>query len=328
MKLSTLTNGAFRHAWARIKGGNSGSSITIFLTLRCNLNCSYCDFPRNDTKRELTEGELGQLLRGLRRHGTFRLGLSGGEPLLRDDFGRIARDAADLGFMTSLVTNGVLLAPRVDEVLCIDYVLCTIEGNEAVHDAIRGPGTYKAAVAGMQALRNAGHRRLGIICPVHDQNVYVLEEPLRMAEELGALAFYQPTQIREGWRGAPYGGTLSEERLFEAFSTIRAWKAAGRKVGNSRHYLDLIVDGSSNKRFAGDCAAGRYFFTILPDGTLIPCCMVRWEENGIVMDLQRPSEAIMRSTRPACSGCTILPYMENTFLMKMHLPTLWNALRW
>ncbi len=326
-KGATLLRGALRLLAARLAGNNACSSVTLLLTLRCNCACAYCDFPRNDRGRELGASEMIGLMDSLRRGGTFRLGLSGGEPLLREDFGRIARHAAALGFTTSLVTNGIQLEDRAQEALVMDYVLCTVEGDEAINDRQRGSGAFKAALAGLAALRSRGHRRLGIICPVHGLNYRAVEEPLRAAEDLGARVFYQPVQIREGWRGESFSAVADREAVREVFGRIRAWKRRKRPVGNSTRYLDYLIDGSAD-RFVRDCYAGRYFFTVLPDGSLLPCCMVSWQSQGVACRAGEQVKAMLRMRRPSCGGCTILPYFENTSLLEPHLPTLLDALGW
>jgi pyrroloquinoline quinone biosynthesis protein E len=325
-KIATLSHGIVRHLLARAAGKNACSSVTALLTVRCNCACGYCDFSRSHDGRELSTGEWLRLLDSLRRGGAFRLGLSGGEPLLRDDLGDIAHHAVSLGFKSSLVTNGIFLPDRVEEVLQLDYILCTIEGNERINDLQRGAGAWRASFSGLSALRTRGHRRLGVICPLHRQNLEVLEEPLRAAEQLGARAFFQPVQMREGWRGETFDALPSPEALREAFVRIRAWKRERRAVGNSMRYLDRMtgetVPGS------GECYAGRYFFTLLPDGTLLPCCMVDWDRYGIAAGPDGLTGAVGRMRRPPCRGCSILPYLENTSLLKPHLPTVLDALGW
>ena len=326
-KAVTLANGAIRHAVARVRRRQVASSVTVFLTLRCNCACSYCDFPRNNSGRELSTDEFRRLFRGLRSHGTFRLGISGGEPLLREDFDELALDATKLGFLTSLVTNGTLLEAHLDGARAMDYVLCTVEGDQQAHDRERGAGAYAATTRGMRLLASAGHRRFGVVCPVHQGNIDTIEETLRFAEDLKAKAFFQPAQVRDGWSGAPFERVLSSEQLVEVFAEVREWKRAGRPVGNSMTHLNWLLEGFPTG-FSDQCLAGRYFHTILPDGRLIPCCMTPWDVHGVRLDVDHPGAAVGIMNKPECKGCTILPYIENTLLLRSHPSSLWNVLKW
>src|SRR5215510_10626637 len=76
-------------------------SATFNVTNRCNLRCSYCNFPMLDP-RELSLDRLELLFDRLRDLGVQRLGLSGGEPLMRKDIGAIVKLAKARKFTVSL----------------------------------------------------------------------------------------------------------------------------------------------------------------------------------------------------------------------------------
>ena len=322
----TLGNGLLRHAVARLTGANVWSAVTFLITLRCNLRCRYCDFPRH-ADRELGTDEIERLLAGLRRDGTFRLGISGGEPLLREDLGDVLRRAVDLGFMTSVVTNALLLEDRLDDVAPAQFVLTTIEGDAAAHERIRGKRSWTKTIQGLEALRRRQGPKLGVICPIHRGNLHALEEPLRVAEQLGIKAFYQPVEIRDGWKGRPFDDQLTWEQANEAFRTLLGWKQAGRPIGNSSAYLRLMTAGERPK-IRDVCPAGRYVVTILPDGRATPCCMVPFEDGVPIADLDRPAGTHALLTTPPCQNCTISPYVEYHLLLKPDLSAVWEALSW
>ncbi len=73
------------------------------------MHCAYCsnpvDFARTDA--ELGTEDWIRVLREARALGAVQLGLSGGEPLMRDDLEAIVAEAHVLGFYTNLITSGV-----------------------------------------------------------------------------------------------------------------------------------------------------------------------------------------------------------------------------
>lgn len=326
MKVATVVSGIARYAWARCRGRPLWSGVSLLVTLRCNLQCPYCDFPRH-AGPEMDTDTVVRLLEGLRRGGTFRLGLSGGEPLVRHDLGAITRAAARLGFVTNLVTNGVLMRERLDDLRPVDFVLCTIEGGRATHDAPRGPGAWDAALSGLEAAIRRRVGRLGLICPVHAGNVTEIEEPLRLAESLGLRVYYQPIQERAGWTGARFAGILDLGRQAEAFARVLAWKRQGRPVGNSWAFLRMVASGRP-PAFQSGCPAGRYVVTVLPDGRVVPCCMVPFDGGVPITDADRPDQVAPSLGRPACNGCTIAPYFENHLLFRPSLAAWWEAAGW
>ncbi|MFH1530475.1 MAG: radical SAM protein [Pseudomonadota bacterium] len=322
-----LFRAATAHGLARLRRRPHLTCVTLFLTLRCNCSCGYCDFPRLDRGLDWDGERFLRLLAGLARHGTARVGLSGGEPLLHPDFEHIARAAAEHGFLTSLVTNGILLEAHQEAASRLDYVLCTIEGDAAHHDAIRGPGAHGAAMRGLDALSRGDGPRLGVICPVHEGNAAQVEEVLRIAEALHARAFFQPVQIRTHWNGASaFDGVLADDATREVFHRLRGWRRAGRPVGNSMTHLRWVTEGFP-RGFEERCFAGRYFHTILPDGALLPCCMVDWDAHRSPLDPDHP-EAALGAGSPRCAGCSILPYVDNNLLLRPSPRVLGNALRW
>ena len=323
---SAVLEGAARHVAARVLGGRAWSSVTYLVTLRCNVACPYCDFPRH-AGSELGTADALRLLRGLRAGGTFRLGVSGGAPLLRADLPEILGAAASLGFVTSLVTNGILLRDRAREVSRVDYLLATIEGARATHDRVRGRGSWDLTVEGLGAVLRLPGPALGLICPLHAGNVDDIEEPIRLAEELGARVFFQPVEVRLGWAGEPFLGTLAAERVREAFARILAFKRSGRPVGNSRRYLEILT-AREVEPLGERCPAGRFVVTVLPDGRVTPCCIPSFDTAERIRDLDHPSRTPVRGPGEWCRGCTISPYLENYLMFKPD-PSVWlEALRW
>jgi pyrroloquinoline quinone biosynthesis protein E len=83
--------------------------LLLELTYRCPLHCAFCynptDFARSDA--ELDTDDWLRVLREARALGAVQLGLSGGEPLSRDDLEPIVAEAHRLGFYSNLITSGV-----------------------------------------------------------------------------------------------------------------------------------------------------------------------------------------------------------------------------
>src|SRR5687767_7284787 len=83
--------------------------LNLELTYQCPLHCVYCYNPLDYAKveDELSTAEWVRVLGEARKLGVVQLGLSGGEPLLRDDLEEIVCEARRLGFYTNLLTSGI-----------------------------------------------------------------------------------------------------------------------------------------------------------------------------------------------------------------------------
>lgn len=128
------------------------------ITKRCNMDCDIClcggpHIPED----ELTTQEALELCRQMKEMGVERVILTGGEPLVRDDWEQIARELADGGIEVQLVTNGLRIdadiARRI-EAAGISRVTVSIDGTEAVHDNIRTAGSYAGCRKAILALQN------------------------------------------------------------------------------------------------------------------------------------------------------------------------------
>src|SRR5271155_1420736 len=83
--------------------------LLLELTYRCPLHCVFCYNPTNFAASgpELGTDDWLRVLQEARALGSVQLGLSGGEPLARDDLEPIVAEARRLGFYTNLITSGV-----------------------------------------------------------------------------------------------------------------------------------------------------------------------------------------------------------------------------
>ncbi|NOZ64471.1 MAG: radical SAM protein [Caldiserica bacterium] len=92
------------------------------LTYKCNLDCKHCYIPpslRKSKAKDLDYPLIEQILIKLKEWGTFIIGFTGGEPLLRKDFWKIYRKAKEMGFLIAIFTNGTLLDEEGIETLSL-----------------------------------------------------------------------------------------------------------------------------------------------------------------------------------------------------------------
>lgn len=84
------------------------------ITYRCPLHCVFCYNPIDYAKigPELKTEDWLRVLRQARELGAVQLGISGGEPLMRDDAEVMVAEAASLGYYVNLITSGVGLTEK------------------------------------------------------------------------------------------------------------------------------------------------------------------------------------------------------------------------
>jgi MoaA/NifB/PqqE/SkfB family radical SAM enzyme len=95
--------------------------VTLFLTPRCTLKCSYCSASkwmagaRWDKDQEATLETVQKIMAHPMFSKAIFVDLLGGEPLLVRDLGKIVKHISDKGHLTNLVTNGFNLHKRIYE---------------------------------------------------------------------------------------------------------------------------------------------------------------------------------------------------------------------
>lgn len=165
--------------------------IQVQATRRCNLRCRHCYSESGpDRAGAIPLSDLLRLLREARALRYGYVGVSGGEPLLWPDLDRFLAAALDLGFSTSVTTNGTLLTPRRARALraLARLVAVSVDGPQEDHDLMRGtPGAFAAMRRGVSALREAGVP-FTIVFTLTRDNVHLLSGMYALADDVGAAA--------------------------------------------------------------------------------------------------------------------------------------------
>jgi len=118
-----ITYGDFgKRIYASLVAKRTPINGSIELTFRCNLHCAhcYCNLPLNDkdaVEKELKTEEILGILDQIAEAGCLWLLITGGEPLVREDFLDIYTYAKKKGFIITLFTNGTLLTPEIADYL-------------------------------------------------------------------------------------------------------------------------------------------------------------------------------------------------------------------
>lgn len=138
-------------------------NATFELTVRCNLHCKMCLFRHSDDENstliqnELSTEEWINLAKEAAEMGSMSLLITGGEPMLRDDFCEIWEGIYKQGFIIELYTNATLVTPKIMETLRKyppHRIGVTIYGAspETYEKVCGNASAYEKAIWGMQQL--------------------------------------------------------------------------------------------------------------------------------------------------------------------------------
>ncbi|MBU7018292.1 MAG: radical SAM protein [Theionarchaea archaeon] len=131
--------------------------LYLEITSACNLSCRHCcigDNPFNELQK------IDVLLKTFSEENGLYVTLSGGEPLLRKDWAEIANLSNELGFTTTIFTNGIRVEKEISSLTKLDVkVAISIDGlDKSIHEYLRGK-SYEKVMNAINLLVDAGREK-------------------------------------------------------------------------------------------------------------------------------------------------------------------------
>jgi pyrroloquinoline quinone biosynthesis protein E len=252
--------------------------LLLELTYRCPLHCVFCYNPTDFTR---TGPELGtedwlRVLGEARALGAVQLGLSGGEPLVRDDLELIVAEAHRLGFYINLITSGVGLdEPRIAALKAagLDHIQLSFQdSSKQMNDFLSSTRTFelKSRVA---ALIKRYDYPMVLNVVLHRLNIDHVEEILDMADRFGAEYVELANTQYYGW------AWHNRDQLMPTRAQVERAEAVTKRFRerNGRPMQIYFVVPDYFERRPKPCmnGLGSIFLTVTPDGTALPCHAAR-----------------------------------------------------
>jgi len=248
------------------------------LTYRCPLHCLFCYNPLDYTAHgpELDTDQWVRVLREARALGAVQLGLSGGEPLMRDDVEPIVAEARKLGFYSNLITSGVGLDEkriRAFKDAGLDHIQLSFQDStRELNDFLSSTRTFALKSKVARLIKDHDYPMvLNVV--LHRLNIDHVQQILEMADAIGAQYVELANTQYYGW------AHLNRDRLLPTREQlVRAEEATNRfrdKVGQRMRVLFVVPDYFEKRPKACMNGWGSVFVTVTPDGTALPCQAAR-----------------------------------------------------
>ncbi len=301
-------------------------NLMLALTDRCTGRCVYCQLPQRKSP-EMTRTEIETLLDEAADAGCQRVGLWGGEPLLREDLGPIIRKARGRGMFVTVDTNGHLLPEQGKAVSQASHVNVSLDGNESSHDANRGAGTFQKTMRGIEFARGQG-MPVWTITVLSKHNVNQIDWLLETAGEMGFLTTFQVLHHNDEI-GCNKGLYASDDELRAVAELLIARKQEGAPIASSLGYLKLLAtwpDFTVNRYPSfgkyPPCLAGRLYCNVDVDGSMYPCSLFvdEMENPPNVRELGFKG-AFDALQVPNCNACLAACFTEYNLLYGLDIGT-------
>jgi len=119
--------------------------LTFECVSKCNMNCRFCFSYWRDNNPEISSDKAKEAIQILKNQGLEAINFTGGEPLLRKDIDELIKYAKQLGLITILTTNGILLKEKLGKIKkYIDFIALPLDSdNSNVHNNMRNTMAVK-----------------------------------------------------------------------------------------------------------------------------------------------------------------------------------------
>jgi MoaA/NifB/PqqE/SkfB family radical SAM enzyme len=288
-------------------GPQGPMTLEIYPTLKCNLDCGFCDTTERHQKpvNELSLERHLELLEEAAEMGVKRaFVLGGGEPLLaKDKTPAILMRIKSLGMEGILTTNGTLMGHelRLQLTECAwDEIHFSVDGpTPEIHDTLRGvKGAFKKTISNICALnvlkksRGLAYPRIALHFVMTNLNYKTLPDMLRLAAAVGAFRvdFDALIAYREEQKVFDLSASQKEEVPGIAQEAITLAESLGiqttlasflnpENLSRGDREIPLPQNGTGLKN--APCLKAWHYLVVQADGRTSPCCVLAGEGESL-----------------------------------------------
>jgi radical SAM protein with 4Fe4S-binding SPASM domain len=247
------------------------------LTLACNLRCRHCasaaGLPRQG---ELSLEECLALCDQFPSLLVREVDFTGGEPLLRVGWDKIAAKLGQLGITIRMVTNGLGLSEstvgKMKDV-GLKTIAVSVDGLESTHDHIRSlPGMFRQIIQGIERLAAAGLHPY-VITAMNNLNASELPSMFQLFHDLGVRAWQLQPILPSGRSCENSELYLSESQYLQLGEFLAEWTPRSKALLPEMRAADscgYFTELSLGPEWQG-CSAGIAAVGIMSDGRVKGC---------------------------------------------------------
>lgn len=298
------------------------------ITERCNYRCQYCGYGQGDSSvSELTTEEVFKIIDQLSLAGTGKIGFTGGEPLIRDDFGDILEYCFKRGISVGVNTNGSLIKKHLQKLGRLKMINLSLDGPKDINDSIRGKGSFDKVMEAIKIAREKDVDRIELTAVLSKANVNSIEYLLNLAQSLKVNIIFQPATriVLGGNKNNPLA--LSGSELRKAIAILLRVKHFNKYNLNSTAGLRYLLKYPNFP--AVRCARGQITARLGSDGSLYMCDRNVNFKNQKTSVLKVGFNKAWANLKPSIcnSSCDCAKVIELNLALGFHFKAVLNALR-
>ncbi|MEP6604100.1 MAG: radical SAM protein, partial [Spartobacteria bacterium] len=289
---------------------------SLYVTDRCNLDCGYCTEYDNSRPHPSIE-DLKTWVKKIRDLGTMRIALVGGEPLVHPHIVDLVRYCRELGFATSLTTNGFLLTrEKLRALEEAGLQVMQISVDRMTPSAITKK-SFKTILPKLEYFKDSkvSLHITGVICAdTLSESQAVLETGLsRGIPTEVRLVHADPMQRFRVERGSP-------EELEAFIDSMIERKRRGEKIHTSEAILKYQRSLLRKEHVEWTCMAGYKLFFVSAQGKFWICSMVHTDKH--IMDITL-DDLYANNRKKSCQvGCGVYCSVSTSLVVQQPVRVL------
>lgn len=304
--------------------------VSYLTTYRCNQNCKYCNWEKNHSN-EMTTEEAISVIKQMKENGTYKLGFSGGECLVREDIDTLLECAHKVGLITSIATNGRAVPKHINAIeKYVDIVHVSLDGPEEIHDSLRGKGSHQSVIDAILAAKQSGVK---VVTNIVLTSLTIKHIPyiINLAKKMEFEVLFQPvfSYKLSANKDAIEKFKPEKKDLIKTVELLINEKKKGSPIGNSYSLLNYVLDNWPEGRLKS-CLAGSLFATLAPNGNVMPCLFLEDRNRWLNAVEQGFKDAFLNSNCKKivdnCNGCYCSAYIEASLIFSLNPTACLNAL--
>ena len=299
-------------------------ALSWALTFRCNQRCKYCGIWQNECE-ELGTKDILSSLKQFKRLGTKWISFTGGEPLLREDIGKIIKQAKENGMYVSISSNGRLVPEKINQLIGIDRIKLSLDGPPQLNDQIRGEGSFQAVEEAIKVCKK-NNINICLECVLSNINLKYVDWILDFVAKQKLKILFQPATEKLLWTEEKNSIAASVDEYKSFIRQLIKRKKQDAPILNSLAGLKHLNYWPNLRKIY--CSGGLLSFDVEPDGSILACDRTYRKLSESFKDNLNVAEVLkkVRSVKD-CKSCWCSSVVEFNLISSFNFNAIVNLLK-
>ena len=241
--------------------------VELEITSACNLRCKHCF--QGDYSESFMSSEKAKWIIGvLADQDVFEVSLIGGEPFRHPELFSILGYCVSRDMAINVVTNATLLSDEIIARLAAIHrlvLLVSLDGVGAIHEKIRGRGSFSKTDAALRKLIEHGIS-VEVLCTINALNISTYKEVVSYCDTLGIPCNFNLFKPFKAEHGTLIPSPTTFFDMIQELLRMRRYEKKRIGLSNAAIVAELLGIEPRN-----ECRATRSGVVINKDGKMVPC---------------------------------------------------------